>query len=137
VRPTVLLYCLLCLLTSTADADGSTWLVPEAHAAVDAAPPLRRAIARAAGGATTAPTAVGAGSRRAPGPPAAQTTRPCRRWRRILIGTAAGAAAAVPFASLVHRRFENEAANGGAAAAWTVGLGALAGALIANATCDR
>jgi hypothetical protein len=54
----------------------------------------------------------------------------------VLIGAGLGAAGAAPLATLVHRRFENEAADGGAVAAWTVGLGALVGALIANATCD-
>lgn len=41
-----------------------------------------------------------------------------------------------PLAKLVHTRFENEAANGTAAAATTVVLGAAVGALVGLATCN-
>jgi hypothetical protein len=69
-------------------------------------------------------------------PSQAQTTaRTCRRGRRAWIGALIGAAAATPLAALAHERWENEAANGAAAAATTVTLGAAAGAFIGLSTC--
>ena len=59
----------------------------------------------------------------------------CRRGRRAVIGALIGAAGAVPLAVLAHTRWENEAANGTAAAATAVALGAAAGAFIGLATC--
>ena len=59
----------------------------------------------------------------------------CRRRRRALLGTLIGTAAAAPLAALVHKRWENEAANGAAAAATPLALGAAGGAFIELATC--
>ena len=59
----------------------------------------------------------------------------CRRGRRALIGALIGAGGTLPFVGVVHSRFENEAANGTAAAATAVALGAAAGAFIGLATC--
>lgn len=59
----------------------------------------------------------------------------CRRGRRSLIGALIGAGGTLPFVGLVHTRFENEAANGTAAAATAVVLGTAAGAFIGLATC--
>jgi hypothetical protein len=66
-----------------------------------------------------------------------QTTsaRTCRRGRRALLGALIGTAAAAPLAALAHKRWENEAANGAAAAATTLALGAAGGAFIGVATC--
>jgi hypothetical protein len=70
-------------------------------------------------------------------PDIAQQTSPakCRPGRRSLIGALIGAGGTLPFVSLVHTRFENEAANGTAAAATVVALGAAAGAFVGLATC--
>jgi hypothetical protein len=62
--------------------------------------------------------------------------RNCRRSRRAWIGALVGAGAAVPVAKLAHDRFENEAANGAAAAATMVVLGAAVGAFIGLGTCQ-
>ena len=61
--------------------------------------------------------------------------RMCRRGRRALLGALIGTAAAAPLAALAHKRWENEAANGAAAAATTLALGAAGGAFIGLATC--
>lgn len=73
----------------------------------------------------------------APRPIAKQTksARMCRRGRRALLGALIGTAAAAPLAALAHKRWENEAANGAAAAATTLALGAAGGAFIGLATC--
>lgn len=60
----------------------------------------------------------------------------CRTGRRAWIGALIGAGAMAPAAMLVHKRFENEAADGGAAAAWTVASGAAVGAFVGAATCS-
>ena len=52
-----------------------------------------------------------------------------------LFGALIGTAAAAPLAALAHKRWENEAANGAAAAATTLALGAAGGAFIGLATC--
>jgi ferric-dicitrate binding protein FerR (iron transport regulator) len=94
------------------------------------------AVAAWAGAAAVARTEpVPAAPSRQAGAPESATRSGCRRWRRLLIGAAIGAAAAAPLAGLVNRRFENEAADGTAAAAGVVGLGGLGGALVGNATC--
>ena len=59
----------------------------------------------------------------------------CRKGRRALIGALIGTGGAIPLAVLAHTRWENEAANGAAAAATTLVLGAAAGAFIGLATC--
>jgi hypothetical protein len=59
----------------------------------------------------------------------------CRRGRRALFGALIGTAAAAPLAAVAHKRWENEAANGAAAAATTLALGAAGGAFIGLATC--
>jgi hypothetical protein len=59
----------------------------------------------------------------------------CRRGRRALFGALIGTTAAAPLAALAHKRWENEAANGGGAAATTLALGAAGGAFIGLATC--
>ena len=64
-----------------------------------------------------------------------QPPNECRRGRRAWIGALIGAGASVPVARFVHTRWENEAANGDAAAATTVAVAAAVGALIGAATC--
>ena len=59
----------------------------------------------------------------------------CRRGRHALFGALIGTAAAAPLAAVAHKRWENEAANGAAAAATTLALGAAGGAFIGLATC--
>ena len=63
------------------------------------------------------------------------SSRQCRPGRRTWIGALIGAGAVMPLAKLAHTRFENEAANGAAAATTTVILGTSAGAFIGLATC--
>ena len=59
----------------------------------------------------------------------------CRPGRRAWMGAIIGGAAITPVAVLVHERWENEAANGGGAAATTIAIGSAAGALVGLATC--
>src|SRR5688572_10945729 len=66
-----------------------------------------------------------------------KSARTCRRSRRALLGALIGTTAAAPLAALAHKRWENEAANGAAAAATTLALGAAGGAFIGLATCGR
>ena len=68
-----------------------------------------------------------------------QQTAPskCRRGRRALIGALIGIGGSVPLAVLAHTRWENEAANGAAAAATTLALSAAGGAFIGLATCGN
>jgi hypothetical protein len=61
----------------------------------------------------------------------------CRRGRRAFIGALFGAGAGGGRAPFVHTRWENEAANGAAAAATMVGLSAAGGAFLGLATCSR
>jgi len=63
-----------------------------------------------------------------------QPSRTCRRAKRAWIGTLIGAAASVPLAVFAHKRWNNEAASGTTAAAWTVVLGAGGGAFVGLAT---
>jgi hypothetical protein len=73
----------------------------------------------------------------APASPSRQPVgRTCSRGRRTWIGALIGAAAAAPVAKVAHDRFENEAANGTAAAASMIALGVAGGAFIGLSTCQ-